>query len=133
MSDIGDNKSWRCFHCDEVFTDIDLARGHFSPPYPFNQPTCQTPDLINTIMKVITEQKDQLARYIAEDSDCVRQAYSVGLQAARDIQAANDKGFADGVMEARREMAKELRISLKKKEDGKIHYADIVTELIKYE
>lgn len=36
-------KVWRCYHCDEVFTDYAKAEEHFGPRDKNPRPACQTP------------------------------------------------------------------------------------------
>jgi len=63
-------KQWRCFHCDEVFTNVNCAAVHFG--LGTGLPACKIAAHEGHLVKYIRNLESQLARYRAEDSDVMR-------------------------------------------------------------
>lgn len=91
--------NWRCFHCDAVFTEFNLARIHFGPSY-MCKPACQ----------VDAEQMRQLeatlAAYRNEDTELHRQMH--GMQAAHQaaLRREEERGYARAVTDTKRMLRK---------------------------
>lgn len=59
-------KEWRCFHCDEVFTDESKAREHFGET-PATISACQPKDdIVRDLLKTVRAQNREIERLRAE-------------------------------------------------------------------
>jgi len=100
-------REWRCFHCDEVFTDPQLARDHFGAEQ-LATPVCQIPDLAH----LLRLQEYELRGHREEDSKLIREAYAAGADHARKLQDEEEKGYARGLKDGRGltdELVKQVR------------------------
>lgn len=80
-------KSWRCFHCDEVFHDFAEAELHFGKSC-YSDPWCQlAPGYVRYM-------EEQLARYREEDTDLHRKIMSMSAEHATALQRAEEQGYA---------------------------------------
>jgi hypothetical protein len=84
------SRSWRCFHCDEVFDDETKARAHFGAT-DLAQPACY----IGAVDVRAMEQ--ELARYRAEDSDLDRRYHAMQADHATALRREEEKGYARGL------------------------------------
>lgn len=96
-----EQKSWRCFHCDEVFTLYAAARHHFGREEGA-QPVC----LIKAagewaLVDALRKAEDQLARYRAEDSDVLRAMHGMVSDHQVALRREEEKGYARGLKDAR--------------------------------
>lgn len=98
---------WRCFHCGEAFTKAQerWAREHFGASQD-SQPVC----LIRSagegaLIALVRKQEDALAAYRAEDSDMMRAVYSMQADHAQALRREEERRYAKGVADARREQA----------------------------
>ena len=87
--------SWRCFHCDEVFTDRASAAAHFGPSI-WSDPAC-TVDASK-----LRELEAELARYREEDTDLHRALHAKDCKMTRAVQEAEEAGYARGLRDAKR-------------------------------
>lgn len=85
--------SWRCFHCDAVFTDREGARLHFGTTE-MQRPACTIDVAEYRRMEEIN------ARHCAEDTDLHRQIYSLENQHAQALRREEEKGYARGLADA---------------------------------
>jgi hypothetical protein len=88
--------AWRCFHCDEVFTDRDSAAEHFGKSER-HQPACQID---------IAEYRAMEARmedYNNEDSEMHRQYWRMASDHQIALRREEEKGYAKGLADARNE------------------------------
>lgn len=97
-------KSWRCFFCDEVFTDPREAQVHFGAEE-HNTVACKIMPHQQKIMEYIRYLETTIRSYIADrhaDSHPLLQSVWV-LQAQMDqkVRAAEEQGFARGVQAMR--------------------------------
>lgn len=87
------NPEWRCFHCDEAFTDTATAREHFGSHEICDPICCMSPADVRSM-------EHELERYRAEDSDKDREFYGMRADHARALineeQKGYDRGLADG-------------------------------------
>ena len=81
---------WRCFHCDEVFTDREAAQLHFGEDC-MSDAACQ----INPV--TVREMEHLLARYRAEDSDTDRAMYRMQAEHTVALREAEEKGYRRGL------------------------------------
>ena len=86
-------QEWRCFHCDEVFTDSVTAALHFGT-HESQSPAC-TVDA-DELRKL----EWQLARYREEDTDLHRQLAALELAQQQALQRAEEDGYARGLKDA---------------------------------
>jgi len=83
-------KSWRCFHCDEVFYCPSAAAEHFGATQDVT-PACQVD------VSRVREVEAQLTRYREEDTDLHRQLREKGGYHHLDVQRAEESGYAKGL------------------------------------
>ena len=102
--DLDAPRSWRCFHCDEVFTDSKAAAVHFGADESA-EPGCKM--LTGGDVELLRDYRDMAARWqrcVSEDCDASRIYNSMSAErvtAVRDAeQAGYDKGLAGGRNEA---------------------------------
>jgi hypothetical protein len=99
-------KTWRCFHCDEVFrTQVD-ARNHFGSTEA-SDPACKIKAAGEfALLEALRNAEDELARYRNEDSDVLRVLWSTRADHAAALGREEEKGYARGVRDARAEKEK---------------------------
>lgn len=83
-------RQWRCFQCDETFTDRDAALEHFGP-HCLCDTACQIDIKKYREMEVLHE------RELAEDSDSHRKFYSMQADHAQALIREEQKGYDKGV------------------------------------
>jgi diadenosine tetraphosphatase ApaH/serine/threonine PP2A family protein phosphatase len=91
-------KSWRCFHCDEVFTGQREAATHFGDDCT-DEPGCKLrmPSGELTLLRHIRKQDRELRRFRAEDSDVLRMMYGQSADHRQALIREEEGGFARGV------------------------------------
>jgi hypothetical protein len=93
-------QSWRCFHCDEVFTDSEQAALHFGVNQA-QKTACQFD------VKELRETEALMRRYQEEDTDLHRELYALRSKHQTDLRREEEKGYARGL------------------KDGKAYYAPV--------
>jgi hypothetical protein len=94
MTDTTNALPWRCFHCDETFTDAEQATLHFGRTQ-MSEPACQvSPERLR-------ELEAQLDRYRHEDTDLHREIYGLHAKHHTALQREEEKGYARGLADAR--------------------------------
>jgi NADH pyrophosphatase NudC (nudix superfamily) len=90
------DKHWRCFHCDEVFTDEAAAREHFGSygPRIISEPACQIDAAEYRAMEL------RMADYNAEDADIHRQMARMECEHKAALRREEEKGYARGLADA---------------------------------
>lgn len=86
----GEPVAWRCFHCDEVFTDVAEARLHFGE-YEMQEPIC----LVTA--ERYREVERQLQSYRDESDAQSRFFYEMGSKHHAEIQRAEEHGYEKGL------------------------------------
>lgn len=86
-------ESWKCFHCEEVFTDRELAALHFGQRI-YDTPACQI-DAAH-----LRDLEGQLTRYREEDTDLHREINGLHATHATALQREEEKGYARGLKDA---------------------------------
>jgi hypothetical protein len=104
-------REWRCFYCDEVFTDPEAARLHFGED-------CMPVAACQFSITAVREMEWQLARYRAEDSDKDREFYRMQAEHTVALRRAEEEGY--------RQIQKEAADRLELLEDA---YADAISAL----
>ncbi|KRA74229.1 hypothetical protein ASD78_12095 [Lysobacter sp. Root667] len=89
---------WRCFHCDQRFTDSASAAKHFGS-YEVQDPAC----LVDVAK--FREHEAALARYRQEDSDKDREIARLRSGFATDLRREEERGYARGLADARKHPA----------------------------
>lgn len=87
-------KSWRCFHCDEVFTDSKDAATHFGTA-PEAQPVCAIK------ADEIRHMEWCLEKYRNEDTDLHRQINCMQGEHAQALMRAEESGYSKGLQDGR--------------------------------
>jgi hypothetical protein len=85
-------KSWRCFHCDEVFTDREEASLHFGND-------CMSDAGCQISLSAVREMEQRLARYRVEDSDTDRAMYRMQAEHTVELRRAEEKGYRRGLVD----------------------------------
>lgn len=93
MSKRKEPKSWRCYHCDEVFYCPSAAAEHFGPSQK-SRPLCQVS------RTTIEELELQLRRYRNEDTDLHRQIANMEGKHQTELRA-EESGYAKGLRDGR--------------------------------
>lgn len=91
--------AWRCFHCDETFTDPEKAREHFGDDM-LENPACKLSRDQRGLVGIIREQKRELDAYGNERDALAMNFYALGAQHETKLREAEqvgyDRGLADG-------------------------------------
>lgn len=86
--------TWRCFHCDEVFTDHDEARLHFGPSI-YSEPSCRvSPERLR-------ELELQIDAYRQEDTELHRAMHGMQCKHQLDLRREEEAGYARGLRDGR--------------------------------
>jgi hypothetical protein len=87
-------KSWRCFHCDEVFHCPSAAAEHFGPTQDV-KPACQV-DVAR-----VREVEEELARYREEDGPLHRELANQRAEHTQALRRAEEAGYSKGLRDGR--------------------------------
>lgn len=90
-------KEWRCFHCDELFTDRDAAADHFG----WNEYGAAACRVDGGLAHAYRVQENELRRSREEDTDLHRSLWSLGAKAEVARREWGDKEYARGVAAGR--------------------------------
>lgn len=100
-------QEWRCFHCDEVFTDPKSAANHFGVDHIGDETLCQMAQVDGGIARVIADLAEELQRYRSEDNTSYREFYALGADHSQALRREEEKGYARGMKDARAEAVEE--------------------------
>jgi hypothetical protein len=92
---------WRCFHCNEVFTNPKHAREHFGAEEGAT-PACKLTHSEGHLVTYIRKLEDELASYRREDSDALRAMHAREAEQHEAVRRAEERGYDKGVQEAKR-------------------------------
>lgn len=90
------DKSWRCFHCDEVFTSRQYAAEHFG----FDEgatPACKISGHEGHLVTYIRKLEAELASYRAESDSITLAWFAKESEHVQAMLREEEKGFARGV------------------------------------
>jgi hypothetical protein len=88
-------KTWRCFHCDEVFRGPLRAALHFGSRQDA-APACK----INAV--IFRKLELELAKYRAEDTDLHRQIAAMEGKHQLSLMRAEEAGYSKGLRDGRK-------------------------------
>ena len=98
-------KTWRCFHCDEVFLREVDARNHFGISESA-EPACRIKAAGEfALLQALRNAESLLARYRAEDSDVLRAMHGMLADQQRALAREEEKGYARGLRDAKAQIA----------------------------
>ena len=92
MPDKLNTTGWRCFHCGEIFVDLEDARLHFGENS-MSDAACQID------IKSVRKTETLLARYRFEDSDAYREMYRMQAEHAVALRREEEKGYRRGLID----------------------------------
>lgn len=84
------SKSWRCFHCDEVFTDEAAAAEHFGKRVDATPLCCVSRDDLEKL-------QGELAAYREDDGPMHRQLANLRGEISDLTRKAEESGYAKGL------------------------------------
>jgi hypothetical protein len=102
MTEQNTQMPWRCFHCDDVFTDWIQARNHFGYTPDDGAPVCKTTRCVDA---EIYQFKSRLKLYQEEDTQLHREISRLHAQHHNELAAAEERGYARGLRDGRNERA----------------------------
>lgn len=82
--------TWRCYHCEEIFTTSEAAAEHFGPRI-YSDPAC-TIDAAR-----LRELEAELQRYREEDTDLHRELHRKDSEHRQALIREEEKGYARGL------------------------------------
>lgn len=94
-------KTWRCFHCDEVFTNPRHAAEHFGYEEGFT-PACKLSISEGHLITYIRKLEAEINRHRREDSDVLRAMHAREAEQFEAVRRAEERGYDRGVQEAKR-------------------------------
>lgn len=92
-------KTWRCFHCDEYFTDREEAALHFGTLLG-DEPGCKLNKLEGGLLGLLRQAHLELRSYREEDTALLRQVWSLGAESNTKIREAEERGYARGMKDS---------------------------------
>ena len=92
--------TWRCFHCNEVFTKRADAAEHFGA-HVDDTPACCLRDHEHHLVHYIRRLEAELARYRADDSDLLRSILTLESEHLAALRSAEESGYAKGLRDGR--------------------------------
>lgn len=92
-------KEWRCFHCDELFTDVEKAKAHFGV-IEGDYPACKLNQIEGGLLELYRQAQQELEMWRNEDSKSDREFYILGATHAKALIEAEQRGWRQGLMDA---------------------------------
>lgn len=89
-------KTWRCFHCGEVFRSADRAAVHFGGSENAT-PACSLTRSLESLVELIRIQERELAGYRGEDDKVLRAMLARESVHAAELRAGKEDGYNRGV------------------------------------
>lgn len=92
-------KQWRCFFCDDVFTNRKLAAEHFGcfDSCEADTPACKLTAHQGHLVTYIRKLEREISRHMREDSDVMRSIVVLEADNRQALIRAEEKGYAKGV------------------------------------
>lgn len=103
--------AWRCFHCDEVFTDRTLACEHFGADE-FADPACQIKmgaerSLLSALRHAEKDAADAWCAIQNETTDAAKAYYAQAGRHGEQLRATEELGYERGLADGRAECQRE--------------------------
>lgn len=95
-----DERAWRCFHCDAVFANPNLAAEHFGADQTA-APACKIAAHEGHLVTYIRRLEADLASYRAEDSDVMRSIMVLESDHRQALMRAEEAGYEKGLRDGR--------------------------------
>ncbi len=104
-------KTWRCFHCDEVFTNPKHAAVHFGTDQ-LTEPGCvaKLRSGEDGLLEEIFKLKQEVRAHDVEDTGLVRWSRSKVAEAEAKVPKAEQTGYDKGVADCREQMLEAYRL-----------------------
>ncbi len=99
-------KQWRCFHCNEVFTNERCAAEHFGAREDDISAACKIRAYEGHLITYIRKLEDRLGRYQVEDSDIMRSIMTMEADHRQALIRAEEEGYAKGIRDMRTPLAR---------------------------
>jgi hypothetical protein len=99
------DKEWRCFFCDDVFTDREAAALHFGC-FDSCEPdvtACKLMAHQQHVLEYIRGLEEEVRLYQAENYPAIKAMYALEDDMRRAVKAAEEKGYARGVDDMRKQ------------------------------
>ncbi len=93
-------ESWKCFHCNTVFTNPKHAAEHFGR-HEGSTPACKLTHSEGHLVTYIRKLERELESYRIEDSDILRAWCSKEAESREAVRRAEERGYDKGVQEAK--------------------------------
>lgn len=95
-------KEWRCFHCDEVFTNYEAAAAHFGVQIDScaDEVACKLTTQEKTLVEMLREAQAELRRYHQEDTEQFRMFYALGASHGTALRQEEEKGYQRGLRDS---------------------------------
>lgn len=102
------SKTWRCFHCDDVFTTEHSARLHFGSTET-SEPACKIKagaegSMLEALRRAEDEAESILADLHNENTEAAKAFFSMRGRHSKQLVAAEELGYERGLRDAREEM-----------------------------
>jgi hypothetical protein len=96
-----DNESWRCFHCNTVFTSRKWAAEHFGADESAT-PACKLTNSEGHLVTYIRKLEAELAAYRDERDEILMAWNAMQSDNLQAVIRAEEKGYGKGVRDAKR-------------------------------
>jgi len=105
-------RSWRCFHCDDVFHDEAAARGHFGPDEE-SDAACRIKagaegSLVNELRRVEGELHSAWRAIHDESTEAAKAYYAQQTRHGEQLTAAEELGYERGLADGRASQAQQI-------------------------
>ena len=95
VEEVSESQVWRCFHCEEVFTDKDSAALHFGSSER-QEAYCTIP------VEHFRWMEEQQRRYFEEDTESHRTIRALHSQSFENARRSEERGYARGLEDAKK-------------------------------
>lgn len=93
-------RHWRCFHCDEVFTDRKLAADHFGDTEN-ETPGCLIEQVEERgLLMALRRAQRELSLFYQEDSPIERALHAIDVKWMAKVREAEQQGYDKGLADA---------------------------------
>ncbi|MCA1490148.1 hypothetical protein I6F11_04340 [Ensifer sp. NBAIM29] len=104
-ADLVERKSWRCFHCDDVFTEERQARLHFGCDE-ISEPACKIKagaegSMLEALRRAEADAERAIAGMHDESSEGWKAYHNIAGRLREQVEAAENLGYERGLAEAR--------------------------------